>query len=279
MKKITQKELTKIIADHQHFLLKDVANWKSKQANFENKVLENLEITNVNLADANFSESFVKDCRFTDVNLTSSHFYQANISQSFFIGTRNLRNSSMLLNYCQFQKATLNQVEFNNINIIESNFNWSEGSNLVFQKANLNSSVFKEATFESTTFSDSFLDECDFLKADLKGITLKNVSLSNALFRSSNLEKSKFKSTFGMPYLNDSNFKDASFIDGIPLWRGALKAKLDSKQIKNLVYYVVSIGLNSPNVSKEDKKVLQNLVDFANQSDLVKKKIYKPLKK
>ena len=68
--KLTQKEINKIIKNHQHWLKKDVDDWESMRADFSNK----------DLRDANLSYA----------NLSGANLRGANLSGAYLLGVKNM---------------------------------------------------------------------------------------------------------------------------------------------------------------------------------------------
>lgn len=78
-------------------------------------------------------------------------------------------------------------------------------------------------------------------EADLRGAYLRGANLSGADLKGANLDFSC-----------------------LPLWCGSLTTHFDDRQLKQIAYHLLRAGLQSKNASKETKKELSKLVDFAN---------------
>lgn len=84
-------------------------------------------------------------------------------------------------------------------------------------------------------------NEPDGERADLSGADLRYADLRYADLRGANLDFSC-----------------------LPLWCGSLTAHFDDRQLRQIAYHLVKAGLNSKNATKETKRELAKLVDFAN---------------
>lgn len=88
--------------------------------------------------------------------------------------------------------------------------------------------------------------EKDGRRADLSGANLSGANLSGASLREANLSEA------------------ALDFSCLPLWCGSLTTHFDDRQLKQIAYHLLRAGLQSKNASRETKKELSKLVDFAN---------------
>ena len=79
-------------------------------------------------------------------------------------------------------------------------------------------------------------------RANLRGADLSNADLSFADLRGADLDYSC-----------------------LPLWCGSLKTHFDDKQLVQIAYHLIKVGLQSKNASEETKNQLAKLIDFANK--------------
>lgn len=92
------------------------------------------------------------------------------------------------------------------------------------------------------------LHEADLFGADLRGVKLSGANLYGADLSEANLCEAD---------LSEANLFGADLdYSCIPLWCGSLKANMDDRQIKQLMYHIMSIVMHSTNVSVELKEKL-----------------------
>ena len=101
------------------------------------------------------------------------------------------------------------------------------------------------------------------VRADLSGVNLSKANLSKAELSKADLSDANLSSA-DLRYANLS-YADLSNVDllnanidysDFPLWYGSLVANLDDKQVKQLLYHVLSIVKHSNNVSEMLKQQL-----------------------
>ena len=132
--KLTQKEINKIIENHQHWLKKDVDNWESMKANFSNQDLSYADLSDANLHGADFSYA----------NLCGANLSGANL--------RYVDLSYADLSYADLSNANLCVANLHNANLSYANLCFA---NLCF--ANLNYANLSDADLRSANFSDADL--------------------------------------------------------------------------------------------------------------------------
>ena len=79
-RKLTQKEINKIIKNHQHWLKKDVDDWESMRADFSNKDLHDGDLSGADLSDAVLSGAHLRNADLSDANLCDANLSYANLS-------------------------------------------------------------------------------------------------------------------------------------------------------------------------------------------------------
>ena len=99
----------------------------------------------------------------------------------------------------------------------------------------------RRADLRGANLSRADLSGADLSRADLSGANLSGADLREADLRGANLDYSC-----------------------LPLWCGSLTAQFDDRQLKQIAYHLLRAGLQSKNASKETKRELSKLVDFAN---------------
>ena len=110
------------------------------------------------------------------------------------------------------------------------------GANLI--GADLRRADLKGADLSGANLRGADLSGADLSGADLRGANLKGADLSGANLRGADLRRA------------DLDFSC------LPLWCGSLKANMDDKQVKQLLYHTLSIVKNSISVSEDIKKAL-----------------------
>ena len=108
------------------------------------------------------------------------------------------------------------------------------------------------------------LSRADLSKADLRGADLRVADLSDADLRWANLSGANLsKADLRWANLSMANLSGADLdYSCLPLWCGSLTAKMDDRQVIQLLYHTLSIVKYSNNVSKKLKEKLlteQNL--------------------
>lgn len=138
------------------------------------------------------------------------------------------------------------------------------GKRADLRNAYLCNADLRNADLRNADLRNADLRNADLLNADLRYAGLRYADLCGANLRGANLCGADL-------YGADLNNVDLDF-SCLPLWCGSLKAKMDDKQVKQLLYHVLSIVKYSDNVSHEIKEKLltdQN-IEIANQFHRVK---------
>ena len=105
--------------------------------------------------------------------------------------------------------------------------------------------------------------EKDGEKADLQGADLRNADLQGANLQSANLRSANLQGAnlqiadLQRADLRSANLQDADLdFSCLPLWCGSLLANMDDRQVKQLLYHILSIVKHSNNVSETIKAAL-----------------------
>ena len=130
--KLTQKEINKIIENHQHWLKKDVDDWESMKADFFNQDLSDADLSradlrNANLRNANLRGANLSGADLSDADLSCANFSRANLSDA------NLRYADLSyanLRYANLRYASLCDADIHYANL--SNANLSGTKNMMY---------------------------------------------------------------------------------------------------------------------------------------------------
>lgn len=118
MKKLTRKEIDKILENHQHWLKKDCENWEKMKAKFCGVDLCGVDLSHANLRGADFFES----------DLSQADFYRTDLGGASFICAK--------LNETTFYNANLRGAYFNEANLYKTKFYESNLKGAVLDGAN-----------------------------------------------------------------------------------------------------------------------------------------------
>lgn len=111
------------------------------------------------------------------------------------------------------------------------------------EKANL-----QGADLWSADLQGADLRRADLRSADLQGADLRNADLWRADLQSADLQGAD---------LRGADLQGANLdFSCLPLWRGSLLANMDDRQVKQLLYHILSIVKHSNNVSETIKAAL-----------------------
>ena len=144
--KLTQKEINKIIENHQHWLKKDVDDWESMRADFSNK-----DLSYANLSRADLSYANLSGANLSNANLRYADLSYADLSYA------NLR-------YADIRCANIHCANLRDANLCDANFcnaNLSD-ANLCFVNLNF-------AKLCNANLSDADLRCANFSNSDLSG--------------------------------------------------------------------------------------------------------------
>lgn len=107
------------------------------------------------------------------------------------------------------------------------------------------------------------------VRANLRGADLSGANLHGADLSEANLCEANLRGAD----LRGANLSGADLdYSCIPLWCGSLKANMDDRQIKQLMYHIMSIVMHSTNVSVElkEKLLTDDNLSVANEFHRVK---------
>ena len=137
--------------------------------------------------------------------------------------------------------------------ILELHKNWLNNE-FPCKRADLRGADLSCADLRGANLRGAILRDADLRGADLRGANLSGADLSCADLSCADL-----------------NGADLDY-SCLPLWCGGLKVNMDDRQVKQLMYHIMSIVKNSTNVSDELKnKLLTDVnIEVANQFHRVK---------
>lgn len=114
--------------------------------------------------------------------------------------------------------------------------------------ADLQGADLRRADLWSADLRSANLQSADLRSADLQGADLRNADLWRADLQSADLQGADLQGT---------NLQGADLdFSCLPLWCGSLLANMDDRQVKQLLYHILSIVKHSNNVSETIKAAL-----------------------
>ena len=123
----------------------------------------------------------------------------------------------------------------------------------------LNNEGGSRANLSGADLSDANLIRANLIRADLSGADLSGADLIRADLSGADLSGANLiRADLSGAYLSGANLDYSC----LPLWCGSLRANMDDRQVKQLLYHTLSIVKHSNNVSallKEQLLTEQNL--------------------
>ena len=150
--KLTQKEINKIIENHQHWLKKDVDDWESMRADFSNQELSYANLRGVDLRGAE-----LRSVNLSNANLSGADLSYANLSDASFCG------------------ADLSGAYLSGVDLSEANLSGADLSDVDLSYANLS-----EANLSDASLCDADLSYTNLSYANLRGANLHGADLHGA---------------------------------------------------------------------------------------------------
>ena len=140
--------------------------------------------------------------------------------------------------------------------VLEEHWKWLNNEECG-KRADLSEANLREANLRGANLSEVNLRGADLSEADLSGANLRRADLSGADLRVADLSEAD---------LSRANLSGADIdYSCLPLWCGSLSANFDEHQIYQLIYHVVSAGLQSKNISDCIKSELSKMIHLANR--------------
>ena len=150
MKKITQKQIYKMLEEHKHWLNADCENWETMKADFSCCDLSYTDLIHANLRDADLSHTDLGHANLRDADLSHTD-----------LGHANLRGAN--LRYANLSSANLSDVNLSHTDLGHANL---RGANL------------RDADLRYTDLSHT-----DLIHANLSSANLSDVNLSGSNLR------------------------------------------------------------------------------------------------
>lgn len=91
---MTQKELDKVLENHQHWLDEDCDGWEDMRANLDGENLKGLGLVNVNLSGANLENANLTYANLAGANLKGTNLAGANLTETNF-ASANLKDANL----------------------------------------------------------------------------------------------------------------------------------------------------------------------------------------
>ena len=111
----------------------------------------------------------------------------------------------------------------------------------------------EKADLQGADLRNADLQDADLRRADLRSANLQDADLQDADLRRADLRIADLQRAD----LRSANLQDADLdFSCLPLWCGSLLANMDDRQVKQLLYHILSIVKHSNNVSETIKAAL-----------------------
>ena len=94
MKKLTQKQINKILEEHKHWLNKDCKGWETMMADFSSCDLRGADLSGADLSYSNLSDANLSGANLRDANLSGANLSDANLRGANLRGA-NLRDANL----------------------------------------------------------------------------------------------------------------------------------------------------------------------------------------
>jgi hypothetical protein len=131
-------------------------------------------------------------------------------------------------------------------------------------KANLTKANLRGANLTGADLKWADLTGADLTKANLKWANLRGADLTGADLKWADLKWANLTKA----NLREADLKGADLdFSCLPLWCGSLKTNFDDRVATQILYHLLSIAINSTNVSQELKDILltTRLIEQANK--------------
>ena len=89
MKKLTQKQINKILEGHKHWLNEDCKGWETMMADFSSCDLHGADLSYANLSYATLRDAYLSDATLSGANLSDAYLLYANLRNA------DLRNADL----------------------------------------------------------------------------------------------------------------------------------------------------------------------------------------
>ena len=197
--KLTQKEINKIIENHQHWLKKDVDDWESMKADFFNQDLSDADLSRADLSradlrNANLRGANLSGADLSDADLSCANFSRANLSDA------NLR-------YANLSYANLRYANLRYASLCDADIHYANLSDANLCDANLCYANLRHANLRHANLCFVNLNYAKLCNANLSDVGLRSANLSDA-----NLSNANLSGTKNMMYIPMACPEEGSFI-------------------------------------------------------------------
>ena len=187
--KLTEEEIEKKIADHQHFLNKDVKSWHDMRADFSGVELYGYSFKGKDLRQAFFNGVNFSRCNFSGADLRDANFYGANLLYADF--------SEAILTGARFNGADLSWAIFDRANasacfcgarLFNTCFLCTKANYADFRGAKLSFSYIENTDLYGTKFMGADLNSADVFVKDFSNINVRGAHIGSGLLKGENLD-------------------------------------------------------------------------------------------
>ena len=137
MKKLTQKQINKILEGHKHWLNKDCEGWETMMADFSSCDLRGADLRDADLRYANLRYANLSGANLRDANLSGANLSGANLSGANLSGV-NLRDAYL-------RDANLSYADLSGANLSDAYLRDANLSNADLRGANLSDAYLRDA--------------------------------------------------------------------------------------------------------------------------------------
>ena len=158
------------------------------------------------------------------------------------------------LNYEKYgEKANLQNADLQNADLQNADLQGANLRDVNLQGANLWGANLQKANLQNADLQNADLRDVNLQSANLWGANLQGANLWGANLQGANLRDVNLQDV----NLRDANLQGADLdFSCLPLWCGSLLANMDDRQVKQLLYHILSIVKHSNNVSETIKAAL-----------------------
>ena len=226
-RKITQKELNEIVEKHQHYLRKDIENYKDLRANFSGVHLNLLDLDGVNLRYASFTDSKLSNLQLLHTNLNNVDFNNTTIEQVQFEEAimSNTRLKKTDIKCCQFDNTIFSKSQITECNIENSTFkyiNFTETAitNSKFYNCRFSYCPMSEIDFDWCDLTDTIIEKCNLEISEIRHTEIKNckvqgTDLNNSILVDNKIVECEVHELVATEALLDDNILEKSNIKDV----------------------------------------------------------------
>lgn len=179
---MTQKELDKIVKNHQHWLNRDCKDWKSMKAdlrganlegmNLRGAVLRGANLDSAKLCRVNLSDADLASANMRDVNLWCADLRDVNLKHAnlYCVKLRCADLAGADLSYANLGLADLRCANLSRAFLCNTNLEGARFYSASLLSACLKNANLKDAVLSGANFNDTFLNDDEKVR---KGVILK----------------------------------------------------------------------------------------------------------